>query len=113
MNLADSMWVGREDNSQWASIQLARLFEAQGRTDRALRAIRRRTNSLGEPTPQGLAESYRLEGQLAARAGDRVGAIRAYRNYLKMRVDPEPSMVPQRDSVRAELAAVGDVEGVR
>jgi hypothetical protein len=43
-------------------------------------------------------------------ADDKVGAIRAYRNYLRMRVDPEPSRVPQLDSVRAELSAVGDLE---
>jgi hypothetical protein len=61
----------------------------------------------------GLAESYRLEGKLAALADDKVGAIRAYRNYLKMRVDPEPSKVPQLDSVKAELRAVGDLEGRR
>jgi hypothetical protein len=48
---------------------------------------------------------------LAAKTGDKVGAIRAYRNYLRMRADPEPSRIPQRDSVRAELAAVGDLEG--
>jgi mxaJ protein len=38
---------------------------------------------------------------------------RAYRNYLRMHVDPEPSRVPQLDSVRAELSAVGDLEGKR
>ncbi len=110
VDIIDSIAVGRE-GTEWVSIQLARLFEAQGRTDRALRAIRRRYSSLGQPNPMGLAESLRLEGQLAAKAGDKVGAIRAYRNYLRMRVDPEPAKVPQRDSVRAELARVGDLEG--
>jgi hypothetical protein len=47
------------------------------------------------------------------RSDDKVGAIRAYRNYLKMPVDPEPSRVPQLDSVRAELSATGDLEGRR
>jgi hypothetical protein len=28
-----------------------------------------------------------------------------------MRVDPEPSRVPQFDGVRAELSVVGDLEG--
>ena len=113
VDVADSLWRGYEANAEWASIQLARLYQSQGRIDRALRAVRRRWNSLGYPKPMGLAASYRLEGQLAGLAGDRVGAIRAYRNYLRMRVDPEPSMIPQRDSVRAELAAIGDSEGAR
>jgi len=113
VDVADSLWRGYEANAEWASIHLARLYQSQGRIDRALRAVRRRWNSLGYPKPMGLAASYRLEGQLAGLAGDRVGAIRAYRNYLRMRVDPEPSMIPQRDSVRAELAAIGDSEGAR
>jgi hypothetical protein len=76
--------------------------------------VRRRWIPLGEPEPAGLAESYRLEGRLAALADDKVGALRAYRNYLRMRgVGPEPSRVPQLDSVRAELRGVGDLEGTR
>lgn len=113
VDLADSLWRGREGNAEFASIQLARLYQAQGRIDRALRAIRRRYSPNGEPAPHGLAEALRLEGLFAAQSGDKVGAIRAYRNYLKVRVDPEPSMIPQRDSVRAELAKVGDTEGSR
>jgi tetratricopeptide (TPR) repeat protein len=107
---ADSLWVGREGNQFWASIQLARLYEAQGRTDRALRAVRRRWQPLGQPAIQMLAESYRLEGQLAAKLGDRQAAIAAYKNYLRLRFDPDSSRIPQRDSVRAEYAAIADVE---
>jgi len=112
VDVADSMWQGYGSNG-WSSIQLARLYQAQGRVDRALRAVRRRFSNLGQPSSLGLAESYRLEGKLAAQVGDTADAIRAYRNYLRMRVDPEPSRIPQRDSVRAELAAVGDREGPR
>ena len=65
---------------------------------------------MGQPEPAGLAESLRLEGRLAGLADDTVGAIRAYRGYLRMRVNPEPSKVPQLDSVRAELGAIGDRE---
>jgi len=113
VELADSLWKGREGNANFASIQIARMYEKQGRPDRALRAIRRRFSPNGEPEPPGLAEAYRLEGQYAAKLGDRADAIRAYRNYLQMRVDPEPSMIPQRDSVLAELAKVGDLEGAK
>jgi tetratricopeptide (TPR) repeat protein len=107
---ADSLWRGQFGNANWASIQLARLYQVQGRTDRALRAVRRRWMPLGMPEPVGLAESYRLEGQLAAKVGDRQAAINSYKNYLKLRFDPDSSRIPQRDSVRAEYAAIADVE---
>jgi tetratricopeptide (TPR) repeat protein len=113
VDVADSLWRGRQAAASWASLELARLYERQGRVDRALRAVRRRWIPLGEPEPAGLAESYRLEGRLAALADDKVGAIRAYRNYLRLRVDPEPSKIPQLDSVKAELSAIGDLEGKR
>ena len=110
VDLADSLWVGRDGGSVWASFELAHLYGKQGRVDRALRAVRRRWLPMGEPEPAGLAESYRLEGRLAALADDKLGAMRAYRNYLRLRVDPEPSRVPQLDSVRAELRALGDLK---
>ena len=113
LDLADSLWRGRDVATAWASMELARLYQRQGRVDRALRAVRRRWIPMGEPAPDGLAESFRLEGVLAGLADDKVGAIRAYRNYLRLRVDPEPSRVPQVDSVRAELSALGDLEGQR
>jgi tetratricopeptide (TPR) repeat protein len=113
VDVADSLWRGQEGSVEWAAMRIAQLYQEQGRMDRALRAIRRRFSSLGQPKPMGLAESYRIEGRLAAAAGDRAGAIRAYRNYLTMRVDPEPSRIPQRDSVLAELARVADLEGTR
>ncbi|MGH7499566.1 MAG: hypothetical protein ACREL3_12030 [Gemmatimonadales bacterium] len=111
VDVADSAWRGRDGGVAYASLELAQLYLTLGRPDRALRAVRRRWMPLGEPDPTGLAESFRLEGKAAALSGDKVGAIRAYRNYLALRFDPEPSKIPQRDSVRTELAAVGDLEG--
>ncbi|HEX3275410.1 MAG TPA: hypothetical protein VHR43_11180, partial [Gemmatimonadales bacterium] len=113
VDVADSLCRGRVAGAAFSSIELARLYERQGRVDRALRAVRRRHLPMGEPEAGGLAASYRLEGRLAALADDKAGAIRAYRNYLRLRVDPEPARVAQVDSVRAELAAVGDLEGKR
>ncbi|HJR50381.1 MAG TPA: hypothetical protein VJ794_04695, partial [Gemmatimonadales bacterium] len=110
VDVADSLWRGHDGGSTWASLELARVYERQGRVDRALRAVRRRWIAMGQPDPAGLAESYRLEGRLAALADDKLGAMRAYRNYLRLRVDPEPSRVPQLDSVRAELRALGDLK---
>jgi hypothetical protein len=48
----------------------------------------------------------RDEGRYAALAGDREGAIKAYRYYLILRGDAEPSLQPQVDTVRAELASL-------
>ena len=48
----------------------------------------------------------REEGRLAALAGDREGAIEAYSHYLALRHSPEPSVKPEVDQVRAELAAL-------
>lgn len=51
-----------------------------------------------------LATSLRMEGRLAAEVGDTEGAIRAYRHYLALRSDPDPTLQAQADSVRAALA---------
>jgi hypothetical protein len=80
---------------------LARLLEDQGEPERALAALRRRIFGLGESyLPAFLHE----EGRLAALTGDREGAIRAYDEYLAWRSDPEPSVQPEVDRVRAELS---------
>jgi hypothetical protein len=101
---ADSAMQGWE-HPAWSLI-LGRLYEELGLFDRGLIAIRRRHTNLAFPFINGLAEALRLEGRLAAKTGDRDGAILAYRRYLLMRSDAEPSKIPQRDSVVAELAAL-------
>ena len=53
-----------------------------------------------------LAYCRREEGRLAALVGDRAGAIDAYSQYLAMRYNPEPSVKPEVDRVRAELAGL-------
>ncbi|HET9464361.1 MAG TPA: protein kinase [Gemmatimonadales bacterium] len=80
----------------------AQLRATHGDLVGALAAIRRR----GEPGDQKilLSSFLREEGRLAALAADTVGAIRAYRHYLALRAQPEPRLIPQRDSVRAALA---------
>jgi tetratricopeptide (TPR) repeat protein len=50
------------------------------------------------------AAFLRLEGDLARNLGDRQGAIDAYRRYLRLRSDPEPELIPERDQVRQALA---------
>ena len=103
---ADSMLLGRGDpiTIECFNPLIARLYARLGATDRALSAIRRRSQVGTFLFPQGLAEASRLEGLWAARTGDRAGAALAYRRYLMFRTRPEPSKIPQRDSVRSELA---------
>jgi tetratricopeptide (TPR) repeat protein len=85
----------------WSNIVIARAYEAAGRDSDALRAVRR---GVWRFPPQLLSTFLREEGRLAAKVGDRRGAIRAYRHYLALRSDPEPELRPEADRVREELA---------
>jgi hypothetical protein len=90
---------------------LARLWEAQGDVSRALAAVRRRMYDDPEG-PSYLATGLRMEGRLAALAGDRDGAVRAYTHYLALVNRPEPRVQPLVAQVREELARlVGEVPG--
>ena len=80
---------------------LWRIWLSQGNRERALSAIR--LYPIGPFPPIGLAERLREEGRLAAELGQVDRAIQAYRMYLEYRKDAEPSMIPQRDSVRAAM----------
>jgi len=84
------------------NLQVARLREARGDLAGALRAVRRRPFNWSQII---LLSTYlREEGRLAALAGDRDAAIKAYGHYLALRSDPEPALVPEVERVRAELA---------
>jgi len=85
----------------WANLVVARAHEAAGRDADALRAVRR---GVWRFPPQLLSTFLREEGRLAAKVGDRDGAIHAYRHYLALRSDPEPELRPEVDRVRTELA---------
>ncbi len=102
---AESIIRGR--NVQYAGFEnlvLARLWEARGDLTRARAALRARPYGYGNVITE--APAAREEGRLALLAGDTAAAIGAYRRYLDMRLDPRPALVPQRDSVRAALAAL-------
>jgi serine/threonine-protein kinase len=87
---------------QVGNLVAARLWEQAGHPARALAAIRRRVRLYEDP--RFLATYMREEGRLAAITGDRDGAVRAYRHYLVLYEDAEPSLQPQVESVRRELA---------
>lgn len=85
---------------QFTNLVSARLHEASGDPRGALAAVRR---GRWLNPPGFLSTHLREEGRLAALTGDREGAISAYRHYLILRSDPEPSLRPQAAAVRAEL----------
>jgi hypothetical protein len=88
------------------NLVLARLWERQGDLTAALAAVRRRDRHW---LPSGLfflSTFLREEGRLASLTGDTTGAIRAYRHYLALRAEPDPALRPERDRVRAALAAL-------
>jgi hypothetical protein len=80
----------------------ARLRESLGDVVGALKLIRKRAY-IGAGG-LFLSTFLREEGRLAALTSDRAGAIRAYRHYLALRTNPEPTVKPVVDRVRAELA---------
>jgi len=85
----------------WRNLVLARLHEERGDLVSALRAVRRRPGYSPNAAP---SYALREEGRLAALVGDTAGAIRAYSHYLALRYNPEPSIKPEVERVRAELA---------
>src|SRR3989442_814228 len=89
--------------SVWGNLVVSRLWERHGEPRRALAAVRRRPYHF-EPGPFLLAGVLGQEGHLAALTGDREGAVRAYQHYLVLRSDPEPSVKPEVERVRSELA---------
>ena len=87
--------------SPYASLMLARAHEDAGDAAAALEVIRRGKWLF---PPRALATHLREEGRLAARLGDRPGAIRAYEHYLALRSDPDPRLRASCDSIRAEVS---------
>jgi tetratricopeptide (TPR) repeat protein len=84
----------------YEAVLLARAWERAGQPLRALRAIRyRETGNAYTEVPWNYAE----EGRLAAIAGDRGGAIRAYTLWLEIMQGAEPAYDAKRAEVRAAL----------
>ena len=74
---------------------------SKGDWPRAEAAARRRYKGIN---PRFLSSYLREEGRAAAAVGHREAAIRAYQHYLALRYDPEPSVKPEVEQVRADLA---------
>lgn len=84
------------------AIVTALIFESLGENERAFAAVRRRANWWNNDQVY-LATQLREEGRLAALAGHRERAISAYRHYLTLRSDPDPSLRQEADRIRQEL----------
>ena len=104
----DSLVRARQDGLEplvhASNLQLARLQESRGNLTGALRALRRRAYYTDPEQLEFFSTALREEGRIAALAGDRASAVRAYQHYLALRSDPEPSQQPEREHVRSELA---------
>jgi tetratricopeptide (TPR) repeat protein len=82
------------------SLLLAVAYERGRRYADALRIVRRNRWS----SPAFLSTWLRMEGRLAGQLGDREGALRAYEHYLALRSNPERRLLPERESIRAEVS---------
>ena len=106
----EASWGGRDLTFGLDNLVLAQLLARHGEPVLALAAVRRGRprETLFAVLSLGLIVDYlREEGRLAAMTGDTAGAVVAYRHYLALREDPQGPWRAQRDSVAAELAALG------
>jgi DNA-binding SARP family transcriptional activator len=82
----------------YGNLALGRLYERRGEIRSALMAARRRWD-----VPFFVSSYLRMEGELAARMGDRAGSLRAYRRYLNLRSSPEPRPAAEVAALREQL----------
>lgn len=84
-------------------LTLGRLFEELGDHERAWHALGR-VPWMSWLQPNGYNSTVLLaRARAGSRAGHRDAAIHDYRVYLALRQHPDPGLVPERDSARAEL----------
>ena len=104
---ADSLmrYMPRNAGDIW-NYDLALAFARRGDYAMAASAARRHSLGIGRWFFPRKVVALRQEGRWAALAGDTAAAIKAYHEYLAYRSAPEPSLIPERDSVRAELAVL-------
>jgi hypothetical protein len=84
---------------------MARLRESHGDISGARAWVRRRPGA-GSTQHVLLSTYLREEGRLAARAGDRDAAVRAWMHYLSLRAEPEAAAAAEVERVRQALAAL-------
>ena len=87
--------------AQSGGLVSARLHKSLNDPRGALRAVRRRPLTVGGLI--SLAAALLEEGRLAEEIGNNDAAIRAYRHYLALRTNPEPSLDQEVAAVREAL----------
>ncbi len=97
--------AGAGDVAAYGPIVIARLYRRLGDPAEALAAIRRRP-FFAAVWPRYLATELEEEAELAREVGDLAGAAGAYRAYLALRGDPEPSLEREVRTVRADAATL-------
>lgn len=85
-----------------ANLTLAWLWAEQGHYEAALRAARRYSFVVGGELYFGTRVG--MQARFAALAGKRDEAIGAYHHYLALHSDPEPSVRPEVERMRQDLA---------
>jgi eukaryotic-like serine/threonine-protein kinase len=93
---------GGRYNETAGNLIAARLWERMGDLRRAYGATLRMEL---RTTPRPFVSTmWRERGRLAAAAGDTTNAIRAYRQYVAIRAQAEPSLRPDLENAKRELA---------
>jgi len=86
------------------NLVLSELLARAGNFRRAYQVVQRwAPGDMSEDVPPS-ATYLRAQGRLGAAAGDREGAIAAYRRYLRLRANAEPVLARDIATVRSELA---------
>lgn len=81
----------------------ATIHERRGDLAGALAAVRRGRWFF---PPENLSTYLREEGRLAVLTGDSTSAVRAWTHYLALRSETEPSVRPEVDRIRTQLARI-------
>ena len=87
----------------FGNLVLARLYETRGEHAAALRVLRRRPYDW-DTAPLDLTTYLQEEGRLAALTGDTIRGVRAYQQYLALRVGADAVYRSQSDMVSRALA---------
>jgi hypothetical protein len=65
----------------------------------------------GQAPTSSVRRTFASHGRLAALTGDVNAAIRAYQHYVRVRAEPEPSMLPDLEAAKRELARLEKAAG--
>ena len=88
-------------------LAVARVLEESGDREAALDMLHRVNSNSGSSTVKYATKVLRERGRLSALTGDTAGAIRDYRRWLTLHAAAEPSVLPEVEAVRAEVARLG------